>query len=230
MGQSHDEFVKYPRTPHLCGSEGTDDDKHLGEAESRRLLADASLIVEEKLDGTNVGLHFASEGRMVLQCRGHLITEGMHPQYGLFKRWAAAKRPVLEERLGRRYILFGVWVYARVLTPVRVLDRARRGAEVAVLGSGVLGVGVGAGCPGGNRGRSPRSAAVLGTPNLRVVPAATSPTWRRRCRASDEGVRSAARRPAPALGVVRRTRHRPSVSGRSGRKPRHLRSDHGGWT
>ena len=56
MGRSNDDFVKYPRTPHLFGSSGTPDDKHLGESESLRLLADASLIVEEKLDGTNVGI------------------------------------------------------------------------------------------------------------------------------------------------------------------------------
>ncbi len=113
MGSSYGEFVKYPRTPHLFGSRGTDDDKHLGEAESRRFLADDSLIVEEKLDGTNVGIHFTREGTMVLQCRGHLITEGMHPQYDLFKQWGAVKRPVLEDRLADRFILFGEWVYAR---------------------------------------------------------------------------------------------------------------------
>lgn len=113
MGASRDEFVKYPRTPHLFGSKGTDDDKHLGEAESNRFLADPSLIVEEKLDGTNVGLHFTADGKMVLQCRGHLVTEGMHPQYDLFKQWAAVKRPVLEGRLGSDYILFGEWLYAR---------------------------------------------------------------------------------------------------------------------
>ena len=33
-------------------------------------------------------------GRMVLQCRGHEITEGMHPQYDLFKQWTAVKRPL----------------------------------------------------------------------------------------------------------------------------------------
>ena len=61
VGRSHDEFVKYPRTPHLFGSRGTDDDKHLGEAESARFLTDTSLIVEEKLDGTNVGIDFRCE-------------------------------------------------------------------------------------------------------------------------------------------------------------------------
>ena len=113
MGRSHGQFVKYPRTPHLFGSKGTEDDKHLGEVESNEFIADSSLVVEEKIDGTNVGIHFSDEGELVLQCRGHLITEGMHPQYDLFKQWAVVKRGVLEARLERRYIVFGEWVYAR---------------------------------------------------------------------------------------------------------------------
>jgi hypothetical protein len=112
MGASRGDFVKYPRTPHLFGSRGTSDDKHLGERESVRFLADDALIVEEKIDGTNVGIHFA-DGDLLLQCRGHQITEGMHPQYNLFKQWAMVKRGVLEERLGERFILYGEWVYAR---------------------------------------------------------------------------------------------------------------------
>jgi hypothetical protein len=113
MGSSYGEFVKYPRTPHLFGSKGTDDDKHLSDVESAEFIADQSLIVEEKLDGTNVGLHFDGDGALVLQCRGHLITEGMHPQYDLFKQWVAVKRFVLEDCLQDRFILFGEWLYAR---------------------------------------------------------------------------------------------------------------------
>jgi len=113
MGATRDDFVKYPRTPHLFGSKGTDDDKHLGSKESKAFLADDSLIVEEKLDGTNVGIHFTRSGRMVLQCRGHEITEGMHPQYDLFKQWTAVKRPALESALGHRFILYGEWLYAK---------------------------------------------------------------------------------------------------------------------
>lgn len=73
MGTSHGDFTKYPRTPHLFGSKGTDDDKHLNEAKSKRFVSDESLIVEEKLDGTNVGIHFSDAGELVLQCRGHLM-------------------------------------------------------------------------------------------------------------------------------------------------------------
>lgn len=113
MGASRDDFTKYPRTPHLFGSRGTEDDKHLGDRESLDFLADPSLIVEEKLDGTNVGIHFTAAGRMVLQCRGHEITTGMHAQYDLFKQWTMGKRPVLEAMLEDRLILFGEWLYAR---------------------------------------------------------------------------------------------------------------------
>jgi hypothetical protein len=113
MGASRDDFIKYPRTPHLFGSKGTDDDRHMGAADSAAFIADPSLIAEEKLDGTNVGVHFTPAGRMVLQCRGHEITEGMHPQYDLFKQWTAVKRPALEAALGDRFILFGEWLYAK---------------------------------------------------------------------------------------------------------------------
>ncbi len=121
MGASRDDFVKYPRTPHLFGSIGTVDDRHLGESESLDFVSDDSLIVEEKIDGTNVGIHFNAAGAMLLQCRGHLITEGMHPQYDLFKQWAAAKRMTFESTLEDRYILFGEWVYARHTIHYRAL-------------------------------------------------------------------------------------------------------------
>lgn len=101
MGRSNDEFVKYPRTPHLFGSRGTSDDKHLSEEQSRQFIQDQSLIIEEKLDGTNVGLHFTSDGQMVLQCRGHLITEGMHPQYDLYQTMVRGEAARVGTRFGR---------------------------------------------------------------------------------------------------------------------------------
>ena len=121
VGVSHGDFFKYPRTPHLFGSKGTDDDKHLGERESYEFIADSSLIVEEKIDGTNVGIHFASDGQMKLQCRGHEITEGMHPQYDLFKQWTSVKLLTLEEMLEDRFILYGEWLYARHSVHYRAL-------------------------------------------------------------------------------------------------------------
>ena len=80
MGTSHGDFTKYPRTPHLCGSKGTDDDKHLNESESMRFVSDESLIIQEKLDGTNVGIHFSDAGELVLQARDLMLAAG-NPTY-----------------------------------------------------------------------------------------------------------------------------------------------------
>src|SRR5260370_31634263 len=91
MGATRDDFIKYPRTPHLFGSKGTDDDKHLGQKESEAFIADPSLIVEENIDGTNVGIHFPSGSRLVLQCRRHESTEGRHPLYYPFKQSTSVK-------------------------------------------------------------------------------------------------------------------------------------------
>ncbi len=112
MGASYGDFFKYPRTPHLAGSTGTSDDKKLGKVDTEKILSDPSLIVEEKVDGTNVGLHF-SNGKLVLQCRGHKITPGMHPQYDLFKQWASVKQEVFEQMLGDQFIMYGEWLYAK---------------------------------------------------------------------------------------------------------------------
>lgn len=111
MGTSHGDFVKYPRTPHVFNSKGIDD-KYLSEKDSLSIINDESLIIEEKLDGTNVGIHF-SDGELILQCRGHLITDGMHPQYDLFKQWTTVKTDILEKAISDKYILFGEWMYAK---------------------------------------------------------------------------------------------------------------------
>ncbi|MGA2865951.1 MAG: hypothetical protein ABSF95_15875 [Verrucomicrobiota bacterium] len=74
MGATRDDFIKCPRTPHLFGSIGTDDDKHLGPEESTAFVADPSLIVAEKLDDTDVGTHLAASGWMA--ARAHLSRPG----------------------------------------------------------------------------------------------------------------------------------------------------------
>ncbi|MFQ6091554.1 MAG: RNA ligase family protein [bacterium] len=113
MGKTMGDFYKYPRVPHIFGSKGTPNDKRLDEKTSIQFLKAPGLIIEEKVDGTNTAIHFADDGRFVLQCRGHAITEGTHPQFDLFKSWAQAKQPLFHSILGRRFIMYGEWMYAK---------------------------------------------------------------------------------------------------------------------
>lgn len=128
MGQSTEEFVKYPRTPHLHNPELLKflvkrqaeqnsskpvDDKMLSMEETLAVLSrnDVKHVWESKLDGTNVGISFL-DGKIFLQNRGHELKSGEHPQYSLFRNWAYTVMLDLQEVLGDRYIMFGEWLNA----------------------------------------------------------------------------------------------------------------------
>jgi hypothetical protein len=72
------------------------------------------LVVEEKLDGANAGLSFDADGKLLLQSRGHYLTGGAREKhFDLFKQWAHAHASALRERLGRRHVMYGEWLYAK---------------------------------------------------------------------------------------------------------------------
>lgn len=108
-----DTIRKYPRTRHIEGSGLQKGDADL-ETVPFALLRGKPLVVEEKLDGANVGISFDAHGEMRLQCRGHYLTGGPgEAQFSLLKPWASAHREWLRGRLGTRFICYGEWLYAR---------------------------------------------------------------------------------------------------------------------
>jgi hypothetical protein len=108
-----DGIAKYPRTRHIEGSglqKGDHDLKIAPFAE----IAGKSLVIEEKVDGANVGISFDPDGSLRLQCRGHYLTGGpSEAQFSLLKPWAETHRSWLRETLGSRFILYGEWLYAK---------------------------------------------------------------------------------------------------------------------
>ncbi|HMM73809.1 MAG TPA: RNA ligase family protein, partial [Rhodocyclaceae bacterium] len=65
------DFFRFPHTPHLAwlGPDAPRDDKVLAPAEARALLS-GEVVVEEKLDGANLGLSLAPDGSLRAQNRG----------------------------------------------------------------------------------------------------------------------------------------------------------------
>jgi hypothetical protein len=104
---------KYPRTHHLEGSRlqpGDEDSQSVPFA----ALAGRYLVIEEKLDGANAGISFDEEGRLWLQSRGHFLTGGPREKhFNLLKRWAHTHADALRTVLGRRFVLYGEWLYAK---------------------------------------------------------------------------------------------------------------------
>ncbi len=104
---------KYPRTRHIEGSGLQKGDGDLSTVPFSD-IAGKFLVVEEKVDGANVGVSFDELGQMRLQCRGHYLTGGpREAQFSLFKPWAEAHRFYLHDILGTRYLLFGEWLQAK---------------------------------------------------------------------------------------------------------------------
>ncbi len=109
-----DDFFKFPSTHHLATLGGLDirGDKVLSELERDEFLLH-ELVIEEKVDGANLGISFDSEGNIQAQNRGtylHLPESGQWKKIG---DWLASRTDELFEHLSDNFILFGEWCYAQ---------------------------------------------------------------------------------------------------------------------
>jgi len=107
-------FFRFPHTPHLAwlGPGQPRDDKVLSPTEAAEVLA-GEVLVEEKVDGANVGLSVNEEGELCAQNRGSYLTPASsHPQFKPFFRWLDARRDALSDALFPDLMLFGEWCWA----------------------------------------------------------------------------------------------------------------------
>lgn len=109
-----DRFFRFPHTPHLAwlGEGAPRDDKVLSPTEVDELLA-GEVVVEEKLDGANLGLSVGADGRLRAQNRGQYL---MPPYAGQFRRlpeWLALHGRAIADALGEHLIAFGEWCAAQ---------------------------------------------------------------------------------------------------------------------
>ena len=108
------DFFRFPRTPHIAwlGEGLPRDDKVLSPQEAAELLA-GEVVVEEKVDGANVGISVDEDGNLRAQNRGNYLSpEHAHPQFRPLFRWMAARERELQDALFPGLMLFGEWCYA----------------------------------------------------------------------------------------------------------------------
>jgi len=107
------EFHKFPPTPHLAllGAVEVRGDKVLSEFDRNEFLRH-ELVVEEKVDGANLGLSFDAEGNIRAQNRGSYLHLPSTGQWKKLSEWLTPRIDALFEQLTDRYILFGEWCYA----------------------------------------------------------------------------------------------------------------------
>ncbi len=107
-------FYKFPRTPHLFVLPGLNirDDKVLERGEEEKFYL-RPIIIEEKIDGANVGISFDLNLNLQIQNRNNYVKPGDQPQFESIWEWAYLRSGILQQLLSSRYILFGEWCYAQ---------------------------------------------------------------------------------------------------------------------
>ena len=76
------------------------------------LLADR-VVLEEKLDGANLGFSLAPDGRVRAQNRGQYLEPPYHGQFARLGAWLTAHEDALFDALGPDLMAFGEWCAAR---------------------------------------------------------------------------------------------------------------------
>lgn len=109
-------LLKFPRTSHIMNlGAATRDDKILGASDLAALLGPQhTVVVEEKLDGVNMGIFINGEDNTIMvQNRSHFISSKYHAQFAPLDHWLDQHTADLWSILTPgRHILYGEWLHA----------------------------------------------------------------------------------------------------------------------
>jgi hypothetical protein len=107
--------VKSPRTPHLTGSglAGHDNDSDRVKWAS---LIGQKVVLEEKVDGSEVSFHFDEDANLILRERANSLDMdkrgGSEKVYDELKNWLVSHQDELFDRLQDRFMVYGMWCLA----------------------------------------------------------------------------------------------------------------------
>lgn len=108
------DFFRFPQTPHLVwlGEEAPREDKLLEPHQMAELLK-SLVIVEEKIDGANLGFSTTADGELRVQNRGaYLDPVHSHRQFQALWPWLMARSQTIIDALWPDLVLFGEWCWA----------------------------------------------------------------------------------------------------------------------
>ena len=108
------DFFRFPHTPHIAwlASGSPRDDKVLSLEDAETLLA-GEVVIEEKIDGANLGFSIGSDGLLCAQNRGQYLLPPFTGQFAQLGKWLELHQGRLLGALTQSSIVFGEWCAAR---------------------------------------------------------------------------------------------------------------------
>jgi ATP-dependent RNA circularization protein (DNA/RNA ligase family) len=111
MEDSH--FIyKFPRTSHLVDTGSVSRDDLVADKNLILPFLSTEIIVEEKVDGANLGISIDEDWKLTFQNRSHYVTSATSQQWKGLETWTK-QHPELYQILNPSLILFGEWMYAK---------------------------------------------------------------------------------------------------------------------
>lgn len=108
------DFFRFPHTQHIVwlGKGKPRNDKVMSVSEVAELLS-GPVIVEEKVDGANLGFSVSADGKLLAQNRGAYLSKPYVGQFQRLSAWMAIHGDYLARALDEQLIAFGEWCAAR---------------------------------------------------------------------------------------------------------------------
>lgn len=116
------DLFKFPRTRHLFdagGSSVSRDDLVMDSGEEAVFYSSAGkrrqlVVMEEKVDGANLGISLGEDMKLRVQNRSHYVDSSTHRQFSTLDAWVEEHAGALYQVLGSGdSVLFGEWLYAK---------------------------------------------------------------------------------------------------------------------
>lgn len=106
---------KFPRTPHIFDAGGnavTRDDLILDSAEAAEFYSGAQVVLEEKVDGANLGVYInPNDHKLLFQNRSHFVCSSSGSQWKKLDAWEHRHGPEVRRFLvPGRHVLYGEWL------------------------------------------------------------------------------------------------------------------------
>lgn len=107
-------FHKFPSTPHLAwlGAGELRDDKLMSLDEAKKFLS-VEVVVEEKIDGANLGITRDASGQLHYQNRGAYLEGQLVGQWKPLRGWASKHYASFLEHLPLEVTIYGEWCHAK---------------------------------------------------------------------------------------------------------------------
>ncbi len=109
----YNQIIKFPRTKHLINLGAMSRDDLLFSSKELEKFLSMELIVEEKVDGANLGIFLdKTTMKIMVQNRSHYVNSSYHEQFKSLDKWILTHSPELFEIFEKNeYILYGEWIF-----------------------------------------------------------------------------------------------------------------------